>query len=96
MKQYCTDNGIYTSKDFVNKLLSNGKGIKHSGVGSHHHNAVAENSIKTTVCIARTMMIHSALSWPEQNERDIWPQTLIHAEYFHNETPKILYLLSPA
>ena len=45
----------------MNKILSKGQGIKHSGVGSHHQNAVVESSIKTTVYNDRTMRIHSAL-----------------------------------
>jgi hypothetical protein len=62
VRDYCTDNGVYTSKEFnAAELSAKGQGIKHSGVGGHHHNAVAENSIKTTVRTARTMMIHSAL-----------------------------------
>jgi hypothetical protein len=71
VKDYCTNNCVYTSKEFENELLSKGQGIKHSGVGGHHHNAVAENSIKTTVRTASTMMIHSALCWPEHNEWDL-------------------------
>jgi hypothetical protein len=95
VKDYCTDNGVYTSKEFGSELLSKGQGIKHSGVGGHHHNAVAENSIKTTVRTARTMMIHAALRWPEHNERDLWPLALSHAVHLHNETPHMLSRLSP-
>ena len=64
------------SKEFVNELLSKGQFIKHSGVVDHHHNAVSENSIKTTVRTDFTMIIHLELRWPEHNERDIWSQTL--------------------
>jgi hypothetical protein len=92
---YCTDNGIYTSKEFSSELLVKGQGIKHSGVGGHHQNGVAENCIKTTVRTARTMMIHSALRWPEHNERDLWPLAFSHAAHLHNETPHMLTRLSP-
>ena len=62
VKAYCTDNnGVYTSKEFMKELDASGKGIKHSGVGGHHHNGVAENGIKNVVRIARTLMIHAAL-----------------------------------
>ncbi len=95
VQDYCTDNGIYTSKEFSSELLVKGQGIKHSGVGGHHQNGVAENSIKNTVRTARTMMIHSALRWPEHNERDLWPLALSHAVHLHNETPSMLSRLSP-
>ena len=91
----CSDNGVYTSNNFVNELLSKGQGIKHSGFGIHHDNSVAENSIKTTVRTDRTMMIQSALHWPEHNDCGIWPQALIHTAYLHNYTPHIISRLSP-
>ena len=37
VKAYCTDNGVYTSKEFMKELDASGQGIKHSGVGGHHH-----------------------------------------------------------
>jgi hypothetical protein len=95
VRDYCTDNGIYTSKEFALELSSKGQGIKHSGVGGHHHNGVAENAIKNTVRTARTMMIHAALRWPEHNERDLWPLALSHAVHLHNEIPSQGSRLTP-
>ena len=43
VKEYCTENGIYTSREFATELISKGQKIHHSGVGGHHHNGVAEN-----------------------------------------------------
>ena len=37
VKAYCTDNGVYTSKEFMKELDASGQGIKHSGVSGHHH-----------------------------------------------------------
>jgi hypothetical protein len=95
VRDYCTDNGIYTSKEFATELSSKGQGIKHSGVGGHHHNGVAENAIKNTVRTARTMMIYAALRWPEHNERDLWPLALSHAVHLHNEIPSQASRLTP-
>ena len=81
----CTNNGIHASKEFSSELLVEGQGIKHSGVGGHHQNAVRT---------VRTMMIHSALRWPEHNERNLRPLALSHAVHLHNETPSILSLIS--
>ena len=38
---YSTCNDIYTSKDFTRELYIKGQGIRHSGVGGHHHNGVS-------------------------------------------------------
>ena len=42
IKQYSIENGIYTSNEFVNEILSKGQGIKHIGVGGYHNNKVSE------------------------------------------------------
>ena len=95
VKDYCSDNGIYPSKEFAAELISKGQGIRHSGVGAHHHNGVAENAIKITVRTARTMMIFAALRWPEHNDRDLWPLALSHAVHLHNELPSSTSRLTP-
>jgi hypothetical protein len=95
IRAYCTDNGIYTSKEFTAELASKGHGIKHSGVGGHHHNGVAENAIKHAVRTARTMMIYAALRWPEHNHEDLWPLALSHAVHLHNEIPNQASRLRP-
>ena len=79
----------------MTELLSKVQGIKHSGVGGHHHSSVAKNIIDNTVCTDHVMMIHSALHWTEHNECDLWPHFLIHAAYLHYDTPRMLYRLSP-
>ena len=36
VKAYCADNGIYTSKDFLQHLQDKSQSLKLSGVGGHH------------------------------------------------------------
>ena len=84
---YQTDNGIYTSQEFLKEMIEKGQGLKHSGVGGHHHNGPAKNAIKNVVRKATTMMIHSALRWPEQANKYLWPLALEHAVYLQNHTP---------
>jgi hypothetical protein len=88
VKSYRTDNGIFTSKEFLDSLVQDKQVISHSGVGGHHHNGVAENAIKHTTFKARTMMIHQALRWPEAADKTLWPLALEHAVYLHNHTPQ--------
>ena len=89
VNEYYTDNGIYTSREFAAKLNEKGQGIKHSGVGGHHHNWVAEIAIKNMVHTAWTMMIYAALCWTEHNERDLWPLALTNDVHLHNELPSM-------
>ena len=87
VKNYQTDNGVYTSQEFLKELIESGQGLKHSGVGGHHHNGPAENAIKNVIRTSTTMMIHAALRWPDQSQKELWPLALDHAIYLHNHTP---------
>jgi hypothetical protein len=73
----------------MKELHTKGQGIKHSGVGGHHHNGVARKSINNVVQLACTMVIHAALRWPDINEKELWPMAMQHALHQHNHTPKI-------
>jgi transposase InsO family protein len=64
VKAYHTDNGVFTSKEFMRKLAEKGQGIKISVVSAQFQNGAAKNVIKIIVQNARTMMIHATLCWP--------------------------------
>ena len=87
IKKYCTDNGVYTAREFQQSLSVNNQTIQHSGVGGHHHNAPAENAIKIIVHKARTMMFQSAICWPEHTELSLWPMAIQYAVHLYNHTP---------
>ena len=38
--------------------------IRHSSVGGHHSNGIAERNISTVLLIARAMLHHQAIHWP--------------------------------
>ena len=60
--EYISDNGSAFSSKFYAAHLSNFSQIQpFAGVGTHHHNGVAEKAIQTIISIARTMMLHSAI-----------------------------------
>ncbi len=46
IQSYMSDNGVFTSKDFVHELDQAAQTIRHRGVGGHHHNGPAENASK--------------------------------------------------
>ena len=87
VSNYQTDNGVYTAQEFLKELVEKNQGLKHSGVGGHHHNGAAEAAIKHIHYTANTMMIHAALRWPSASDRELWPLALDHAAYLHNHTP---------
>ena len=76
VKAFHTDNGVFTSKEFLRELGEKGQGITLSGVSAQFQNGAAENGIKIVVRNARTMMLHAALRWPGYAEKDLWPMAL--------------------
>jgi hypothetical protein len=94
--EYSTDNGsCFTSKTFAAHLLSSNQTVRYSGAGSHHQNGVAERAIKTIMAIARTMLLHSAIHWPDVADPTLWPMAVLHACYIWNRIPNEQSGLSP-
>ena len=95
-QSYLSDNaGSFTSKSFTEKLSKFSQVIRFAGVGAHHHNGVAERSIQTIMSIARTMMLHSAIHWPDVADTTLWPMAVSHAVFLHNHMPNIETGISP-
>ena len=95
VRDYYTDNGIYTLKDFATELASNCQLIKHSGVVGHHNNGFTENYIKHIVRTACNITIYATLHWTDHNHRELCPLALIHALYLHNKIPSQSSHLTP-
>ena len=95
-QSYLSDNAkCFTAKEFTEKLSLFEQIIRFAGVGAHHHNGNAERSIRTIMSIARTMMLHSAIHWPEVADATIWPMAVQHAVYLHNHMPSMETGLAP-
>ena len=84
---YLSDNGIFKSRAFVDKIASNQQSIRFSGVGAKWQNGVSEGAINFIASTARTMMIHAALHWPEQDDPSLWCLAVSHAVHLYNHTP---------
>jgi hypothetical protein len=95
VKMYHTDNGVFTSKEFMAELIEKGQGVRFCGVSAHFQNGAAENAIKNVTNRARTIMFHAFLHWPENADRNLWPMAMSHAAYLHNVTPSQTTGLSP-
>ena len=62
---YNTDNGVYKEKTIMHKLQNDNQTLRLSGVGAHHQNRVAKNTIKNFSRKARIYMFHATLRWPD-------------------------------
>ena len=65
IKAYRTDNGTFTAQSVIDEIRNSGQDISFSGSGAQHQNGVAERAIKTVCEATRTVMLHSALRWPD-------------------------------
>ena len=86
IKKYRTDNGVFTSKSFKDSL-SEHQYTDRSAVGAHHQNGVAEANIGRVQRMARSMMLHLRLHWPDEFSADLWPFALDYAVYIYNHIP---------
>ena len=88
VQKYQGDNLVFSSREFTLELLQNHQLIHHSGVGGHHQNGIAERSIGTILSMARTMLIHAMIRWPEVIKLEIWPMAVTYAVWIYNRMPK--------
>ena len=95
-QSYHSDNGSsFTSKGFAEHLQKFEQVSSFAGVGAHHQNAAAERSIRTIMMIARTMMLHAAIHWPDVADACLWPMAVQHAVFLYNHVPDLSTGLSP-
>jgi hypothetical protein len=87
IRAYHTDNGVFHSKLFRQSCLSQGQHLQFCGVNAHHQNGIAECYIRTITERARTMLIHSMISWPDIIHENLWPYAIRLAVALHNATP---------
>ena len=96
-QKYVSDNGrSFASREFSEHLSNFYQIIKFAGVGAHHHNAQAERAIRTIMTIARTMMIHGGIYWPDVADSTLWPMAVKHACFLYNHVPSHVTGLSPS
>ncbi|KAI2505861.1 hypothetical protein MHU86_8557 [Fragilaria crotonensis] len=96
-QSYLSDNGgSFTSAKFTEHLGTLKQVVKFAGVGAHHHNGHAERAIQAIMSIARTMMLHSAVHWPDVADATLWPMAVSHAIFLHNHVPDLATGLCPS
>ena len=89
VQKYLSDNGTsFVNKDFEAHLEQFHQTIRHSSVGAHHSNGIAERNIGTITSIARAQLHHQALHWPDAANVELWPLAVLHAVYLLNCLPR--------
>ena len=95
-QSFLSDNGSsFTSRDFQAHLKQFRQVSSFAGVGAHHHNGIAELSIRTIMTIARTCMLHAAIHWPETADAQLWTFAVAYAVHLSNHMPSLSSGLSP-
>ena len=92
---YQADNGTFSAASFVKELSDRYQEIDYSGVGAPHQNGVAERNIGTIMSMARTMMLHAAVRWPDVADSSLWPMAVDYAVYIFNHVPNSISGISP-
>ena len=88
IQRYLTDKGsAFTSKEFTQHLQELKQIVRFAGVGAHHQNGHAERHIGTIMSMARTIMLHSAIHWPDMADPALWPMAVHHATFLFNHIP---------
>ena len=96
-QSYLSDNGgSFTSAKFTEQPWTLKQVVKFAGVGAHHHNGHAERAIQTIMSIAQTLMLHSAVHWPDVADATLWPMAVSHAVFLHNHIPDLTTGLCPS
>ena len=89
IQEYLSDNGTaFRNKDFEAHLKRFHQTVRHSGVGAHHSNGIAERNIATVMAISRAILHHAAIHWPDVADVELWPLAVLHAVYLLNRIPK--------
>jgi hypothetical protein len=95
VQTYHADNVIFATKAVRAHCDYKCQELEFSGVGAHHQNGVAERTIQTVSSLARNMLLHMSLHWPEQADLELWPFAMEHAAYLWNHLPRSYTRLSP-
>lgn len=63
--------------------------LSFSGVGAHHQNCVAERAIKTTMELARAVLLHAALMWSDAFDDVCGPLRLTMQSTYGTTLPNV-------
>jgi hypothetical protein len=99
MKHYHSDNGIFETCEFQDKVAVIQQTILFCGVNAHHQNGKAEKKIRDLQELTRTMILHAQQRWPDAINAYLWPfamkMAMKMANDLSNRAPGIKTGVSP-
>ena len=89
VQECLSDNGSsFRNQHFKAHLEQFRQEMRHSAVGAHHSNGIAERQIGVVMSIARAMMHHMAIHWPDVADVELWPLAVLYAVHIVNRIPR--------
>ena len=73
---YRADNGRFVGKGFRDSCELNLQELTFCAVGAHHQHGIVERKIQELTLLARTILLHATLHWPDMITTMLWPFTL--------------------
>jgi hypothetical protein len=95
IKRYHADNGVFASQAFKDHVAAMDQEINLCGVGAHPQNGVAKRAIRTVTEMARAMLLHTVLHWPNETDLSLWPFAMDQAIFVWNHLPNKTSCISP-
>ncbi len=95
IKNYHSNNGIFSSAEFKDHCDRQRKKYSFNGVGAKHQNGIAKRNMKTVAQWARANMLHLAHSWPQCADSKYWLQAINYATWVFNKLPNMESGISP-
>jgi hypothetical protein len=92
---HADNNPAFTSAGFRTDIEEQAQSIDYSGVGAKHQNGLAKRTQSVVIEMARSMLQHTRLRWPDEFDKDLWPYALDYAVWLHNHLPRPDTKLSP-
>ena len=94
VKEFIGDNNPFNKMEWIADCENQHQKTTFSGVGAHHQN-YSERMQQTVFYMARAMLMHFAMHWPQQCNSNLWPFCVDHAVYLCNHLPDEKTKLSP-
>jgi hypothetical protein len=89
--RYHADNAPFGARNFRADLEIQIQELSLSGVGAHHQNDITERAIQTSTKLARAILLHAILHYPQVTAQthvlQLWPFAMDHSIHMWNNLP---------
>jgi hypothetical protein len=95
VKEYHSNNGIFSSTEFKEHYTRQHQKYSFSGVGAKHQNGIAKRNIKMVAQWVHANMLHVATHWPQHANSKYWLQVIDYAAWVFNRLPNMESGIAP-